>query len=61
MAALDKIGGLDALGTAKTDSMYHAGWAWAGNTPFHYTKLVASHFGGTRNPMVDLVAEGHQA
>ena len=32
--------------------MYHAGWAWAGNTPFRYTKLVASHFGGTRNPLV---------
>jgi arylsulfatase len=52
LAALDKIGGLDALGTPKTDSMYHAGWAWAGNTPFQHTKLVASHFGGTRNPMV---------
>ena len=52
LAALDKIGGLDALGTAKTDSMYHAGWAWAGDTPFRYTKLVASHFGGTRNPLV---------
>ena len=50
--ALDKIGGLDALGTAKTDNMYHAGWAWAGGTPFHHTKLVASHFGGTRNPLV---------
>ena len=33
------------------DNMYHAGWAWAGNTPFHHTKLIASHFGGTRNPM----------
>ena len=32
--------------------MYHAGWAWAGDTPFKYTKLVASHFGGTRNPLV---------
>ena len=52
MAALDKIGGLEALGSPKTDSMYHAGWAWAGNTPFQYTKLIASHFGGTRNPMV---------
>jgi len=52
LAALDNVGGLEALGTAKTDSMYHAGWAWAGNTPFHHTKLVASHFGGTRNPMV---------
>ena len=52
IAALDKIGGLDVLGSPKTDSMYHAGWAWAGNTPFQYTKLIASHFGGTRNPMV---------
>ena len=52
LEALQKIGGLDALGTAKTDNMYHAGWAWAGGTPFHHTKLVASHFGGTRNPLV---------
>jgi len=50
--ALKGLGGIDALGTSKTDNMYHAGWAWAGNTPFHHTKLVASHFGGTRNPMV---------
>ena len=49
--ALNRIGGLDALGSPKTDNMYHAGWAWAGNTPFKYTKLIASHFGGTRNPM----------
>jgi arylsulfatase len=32
--------------------MYHAAWAWAGDTPFKHTKLIASHFGGTRNPMV---------
>lgn len=49
--ALNRIGGLDVLGSPKTDNMYHAGWAWAGNTPFKYTKLIASHFGGTRNPM----------
>ena len=49
--ALNEIGGLDALGGPKVDNMYHAGWAWAGDTPFHHTKLVASHFGGTRNPM----------
>ncbi len=52
IAALDKIGGLDALGGKITENMYHASWAWAGNTPFKYTKLIASHFGGTRNPMV---------
>ncbi|MGH6911467.1 MAG: arylsulfatase, partial [Phenylobacterium sp.] len=51
MAALEKLGGVDVLGTPKTDNMYHAGWAWAGSTPFHHTKLVASHFGGTRNPL----------
>ena len=52
IAALEKLGGLDVLGGPLTDNMYHAGWAWAGNTPFHYTKLIASHFGGTRNPLV---------
>ena len=51
LAALDRLGGLDALGGPKVDNMYHAGWAWAGDTPFQYTKLIASHFGGTRNPM----------
>ena len=52
LEALDGIGGLDALGGPKADNMYHAGWAWAGGTPFRHTKLVASHFGGTRNPLV---------
>ena len=50
--ALDELGGLKALGGPMTDNIYHAGWAWAGNTPFRHTKLVASHFGGTRNPLV---------
>ena len=50
--ALDRIGGIDALGTSKTDNMYHAGWAWAGGTPFKGTKLLGAYFGGTRNPMV---------
>ncbi len=45
------LGGLDVLGSPKTDNMYHAGWAWAGSTPYKGTKLLASHFGGTRNPM----------
>ena len=49
--ALDELGGLDVLGSPKTDNMYHAGWAWAGSTPYKSTKLVAAHFGGTRQPM----------
>jgi arylsulfatase A-like enzyme len=50
--ALDEFGGLKALGGPLTDNIYHAGWAWAGSTPFRHTKLIASHFGGTRNPLV---------
>lgn len=50
--ALEGLGGLDVLGSPKTDNMYHAGWAWAGSTPYKSTKLVAAHFGGTRNPMI---------
>lgn len=51
LEALEELGGLDALGGPKTDNMYHAGWAWAGNTPYKSTKLVGAHFGGTRQPM----------
>jgi arylsulfatase A-like enzyme len=50
--ALDELGGLKALGGPLTDNIYHAAWAWAGSTPFRSTKLVAAHFGGTRNPLV---------
>ena len=49
--ALNELGGLDALGSPKTDNQYHAGWAWAGSTPYKGMKLLASHLGGTRNPM----------
>lgn len=52
LAALERLGGLEVLGSPVTDNMYNAGFAWAGNTPFKYTKLIASDFGGTRNPMV---------
>ena len=51
LAAVQKIGGLSAIGGLKTDNMYHSAWAWAGDTPFRYTKLIASDFGGTRTPM----------
>jgi arylsulfatase A-like enzyme len=48
---LNKLGGLDVLGSPKTDNIYNAGWAWAGSTPYKSTKLIAAHFGGTRQPM----------
>lgn len=40
------------LGTEKTYNHFAAGWAIAGNTPFTWSKQVASNFGGTRNGMV---------
>lgn len=49
--ALEELGGLDVLGSRKVDNQYHAAWAWAGSTPYKGMKLLASHLGGTRNPM----------
>jgi arylsulfatase len=43
---------LDDWGGPSTFPHFAIGWALAGNTPFQWTKQVASHFGGTRNPMV---------
>ena len=60
MMALNGIGGkaeqmmahIDNWGGPTTFAHFAIGWAWAGNTPFQWTKQVASHFGGTRNGMV---------
>jgi arylsulfatase len=43
---------IDELGSEHTYNHFAAGWAVAGNTPFSWTKQVASNFGGTRNGMV---------
>jgi arylsulfatase len=40
---LDKLGGVEAY------NHYAVGWAHAMDTPYQWTKQVASHFGGTRN------------
>jgi arylsulfatase A-like enzyme len=42
----------DEWGTDQTYPHYAVGWAWALDTPYQWTKEVASHFGGTRNGMV---------
>ncbi len=42
----------DELGGPTTYPHYAAGWAVAGDTPFTWTKQVASGYGGTRNGMV---------
>ncbi|MCP3424318.1 arylsulfatase [Nocardioides pinisoli] len=37
------------FGSPTSYNHYSVGWAWARNTPFQWTKQVASHWGGTRN------------
>jgi len=43
---------MDDLGGPLTFNHYPVGWAHAMDTPFQWTKQVASHFGGTRNGLV---------
>lgn len=43
---------MDDMGGWKSSNLYGVPWAWATNTPFQWTKQVASHFGGSRNGMV---------
>ena len=43
---IEEIGGPNAY------NHFPVGWAWAMNTPFQWGKQIASHFGGTRNPVV---------
>jgi arylsulfatase A-like enzyme len=40
---------IDDFGTAKAYNHYAVGWAHAMDTPYQWTKQVASHWGGTRN------------
>lgn len=43
---------IDQWGGPNTFPHFSVGWAHAGDTPFQWTKQVASHFGGTRNGVV---------
>jgi arylsulfatase A-like enzyme len=52
---------IDQWGGPETFPHMAAGWAVAGNTPFTWTKQVASNFGGTRNPLVVSWPAGIQA
>ncbi len=48
----DQLDDMDAWGGPSSYPHFQAGWAVATNTPFQWTKQVASHYGGTRNPLV---------
>ena len=41
----------DAWGSDKTYPHMSIGWTWAFGTPFSWTKMVSSHFGGTKQGM----------
>ena len=51
---------LDKLGGPESYNHYAVGWAHAMNTPYQWTKQVASHWGGTRNPDDCALAQGDQ-
>ena len=52
IAVMEQLGGLEEIGGPKMDNIYHSAWAWLGDSPFRYTKLIAADWGGTRTPMV---------
>ena len=43
---------IDEFGSPESYNHFSVGWAWAMNTPFQWTKQVASHWGGTRNATI---------
>ncbi|MDX2935529.1 arylsulfatase [Streptomyces ipomoeae] len=43
---------IDEIGGPTVFNHYPVGWAHAMNTPFQWTKQIASHWGGTRNGMI---------
>jgi arylsulfatase A-like enzyme len=53
MAALETteflVSTMDKLGSPEAYNHYAVGWAHAMDTPYQWTKQVASHWGGTRN------------
>ena len=51
---------IDEFGTPKAYNHYAVGWAHAMDTPYQWTKQVASHWGGTRNGTIVSLADRHQ-
>ena len=49
---IERYGGIEAIGGEHTAPHFAAAWAHANNTPFQWGKQMASHLGGTRDPMV---------
>ena len=52
---------IDQFGSPAAYNHYAVGWAHAMNTPYQWTKQVASHFGGTRNGTIVHWPNGFEA
>lgn len=48
----DNMRAMNDLGSNRYYNTFPAGWAWAVDAPFQWTKQVAGYFGGIRNPMI---------
>lgn len=51
----------DELGSPTTAPQFPFGWALAMDTPYQWVKQVASHYGGTRNPLIMHWPKGFQS
>ena len=56
-----KLAAIDTLGSDKHYNHFPAAWAHAMDTPFQWTKQIASHFGGTRNGLAIAWPKGIKA
>jgi arylsulfatase len=54
-------GNIEAFGTPHAYNHYAVGWAHALDTPYQWTKQVASHWGGTRNGTIVHWPKGFEA
>ena len=43
---------IDEIGGPTSEPHVPVAWAWAMDAPFQWTKQIASHYGGTRNPLI---------
>jgi arylsulfatase len=47
-----RLPNIDKLGSDEFFNHYSSAWAWGLDTPFQWTKQVASHLGGTTDPLI---------
>ena len=61
MTSKDILPHLDEIGSPSSFNHFPSGWAHAMNTPYQWSKIVASHWGGTRTGMLARYPKGISA